>query len=435
MKSFIQTNIKDPLELAKKQAKEKYIADSDLIFSIPSYHTKASQTLVCEGNLTIKGDLLLSTKIDPLNKEEIVMLFCFGDLTIEGELLIDDYEYWPLLFVQGNLTCINLLKGGMPLIVLEDIKTNYFIGEFNDGPMRVGGKLQCLGYIPRFKDQDGFKGHIIAGGWSGQKFDASIDHGRSALSQIFKKDALENGWLDSTKVRQLGRAGESIWLSEGEVSRMPQITETIRPQKLELRGTGIDPTLLGKLLTVEQADPEIFKLIKEKMELNPKKNSYPRSFIDVISCHFEASAEEKILVLDSKKTLEGLLILDWEEAWIRQNKIMAVCCLDDLTIKGDVINRTLDNGPLLFVAGNLKIDNVIKAGAPVMVLGDVEADGLVVGEYNHGCMHIGGDLSAQAYLLLDHHGVVRGDINAFKHSDEDGEWREVLSASVFASED
>jgi hypothetical protein len=92
--------------------------------------------------------------------------FAFGDLTIDGELLIDDYEYWPLLFVQGNLTCTNILKGGMPLIVLGDIKTTYFIGEYNDGPLRVGGKLDCKGYIPRVKEQGGIAGHVIAGGYN-----------------------------------------------------------------------------------------------------------------------------------------------------------------------------------------------------------------------------------------------------------------------------
>ncbi|MBA4079222.1 MAG: hypothetical protein C0508_29610, partial [Cyanobacteria bacterium PR.023] len=47
----------------------------------------------------------------------------------------------------------------------------------------------------------------------------------------------------------------------------------------------------------------------------------------------------------------------------------------------------------------------------------------------------GGDLTAQAYLLLDHDGFVRGKINASTYSDEENEWREVLCDSVFQSED
>jgi hypothetical protein len=61
--------------------------------------------------------------------------------------------------------------------------------------------------------------------------------------------------------------------------------------------------------------------------------------------------------------------------------------------------------------GNLRVDNLVKAGAPVVVLGDVKADGIVIGEYNDGTMRIGGDLTANAYLLLDHDGFVRGNTN------------------------
>jgi hypothetical protein len=133
--------------------------------------------------------------------------------------------------------------------------------------------------------------------------------------------------------------------------------------------------------------------------------------------------------------LTGLLILDWQEQWVEQNKVIAVCCLGDLIVEGDIVNRTLEGGPLLFVGGNLRVDNLVKAGAPVVVLGDVEANGLVIGEYNDGTMRIGGDLTAKAYLLLDHDGFVRGNTYAPMYSDEENEWREVLSDSVFPSED
>lgn len=438
MKQFTPTSLNKPLERAQQLSKEKQIADYKLLFSLPSYHTKSSEALVCEGNTTIEGDLLLSTRSGPLSKKKVAMLFCFGDLKIDGELLIDDYEYWPLLFVQGNLTCTNLLKGGMPLIVLGDIKTTYFIGEYNDGPMRVGGKLECLGYIPRVKDQGGIVGHIIAGGHSGQLFDAAKDHGRSALRQIFKAEALEKGWLDSSKVRALGQARESIWLSPeqiaNQISNQPPAEAMERPEKLALSG-GLDPTALGELVEVEKINSEIDKLIAEKIAFDPDKNSYPLSFSEPVRYQLQAYTKEKVLVLPHNCVLTGLLKLDWQEQWVEQNKVMAVCCLGDLIVDGDIVNRTLEGGPLLFVGGNLKVDNLVKAGAPLVVLGDVEADGLVIGEYNDGTMRIGGDLTAQAYLLLDHDGFVRGNTNARQYSDEEGEWREVLPDSVFASED
>jgi hypothetical protein len=109
--------------------------------------------------------------------------------------------------------------------------------------------------------------------------------------------------------------------------------------------------------------------------------------------------------------------------------------MGDLTVEGDIINRTLEGGPLLFVGGNLATNNLIKAGAPIVVLEELRANGLVVGEYNDGTMRIGGDLTAEAYLLLDHDGFVRGSINASTYSDEENEWREVLCDAVFESDD
>lgn len=437
MKPFTQISLNRPLERAKQLSEEKLIADYKLIFSLPGYHTKSSEALVCEGNTTISGDLLLSTRSGPLSQKKFAMLFCFGDLTIDGDLLIDDYEYWPLLFVQGNLTCTNLLKGGMPLIVLGDIKTTYFIGEYNDGPLRVGGKLDCQGYIPRVKDQGGIAGHVIAGGYTCPAFNAAKDHGRSALAQVFNAAALEKGWLDSSNVRALGRAGQSIWLSPEEVANQISNQPTapvVPPEKLVLSG-GLDPTSLGELVAVADIDTEIYKLIEEKIAFDPDKNSYPLSFSEPVRFQLQAYTKEKVLVLPNNCDLTGLLILDWQEHWVQQNQVIAVCCLGDLIVDGDIVNRTLEGGPLLFVGGNLKVDNLVKAGAPIVVLGDVEAKGLVIGEYNDGTMRIGGDLTANAYLLLDHDGFVRGNTNAPMYSDEDSEWREVLTASLFPSED
>lgn len=435
MKPFKKTSLSQPLERAKQLALEHKISDASLLFSIPGYHTKSSEALVCSEDTTIAGDLLLSTRNGPLSKKQIAMLFCFGDLTIDGELLIDDYEYWPLLFVQGNLTCTNILKGGMPLIVLGNIKTTYFTGEYNDGPMRVGGKLECLGYIPRVKEQDGIAGHVIAGGYNCPSFNAAKEHGRKELSRIFQADALEKGWLDSSKIRELGRAGKTIWLSPEQIASQQPTPETVRPQKLDLSGSGIDATALGNLAAVTEIGTAIDKLIKDKIEFNPEKNSYPQSFAEAISFQLETYNRGKVLILPNNCVLPGLLILDWQEQWVEQNEIVAVCCMGNLTVEGDILNRTLEGGPLLFVGGNLATNSLIKAGAPIVVLEELRANGLVVGEYNDGTMRIGGDLTAEAYLLLDHDGFVRGNINARTYSDEENEWREVLCDAVFQSED
>ncbi|HVG07422.1 MAG TPA: hypothetical protein VNM67_06935 [Thermoanaerobaculia bacterium] len=99
-----------------------------------------------------------------------------------------------------------------------------------------------------------------------------------------------------------------------------------------------------------------------------------------------------------------------------------------------MLNRNSDTGPLLFVGGRLQARNVIKGGSRVIVLGDVEASGLVIGDYNHGTIHIRGDLRAQAFILLDHDGYVHGKTHAPKLGDMDDP-REILVPEVFEDED
>lgn len=436
MNQFVPTNISKPLERAKQLAKAQSIADYQLLFSMPGHHTKSAEVLVCDGPAQISGDLLLSTRSGHLSKKNFAMLFCFGDLNIDGDLLIDDYEYWPLLFIQGNLTCNNILKGGMPMIVLGDIKTTYLIGEYNDGPMRVGGKLDCKGYIPRVKDQNGIAGHVIAGGYNGRFFNAAKDNGRTVLSQTFKAEALDKGWLDSSKVRAMGKSGENIWLTADEARQVQAGAAPVTvPQKLDLTNTSVDPTSLGKLVSIDEIKTRMHELIEEKIEFNPDKNSYPQSFADTVRYQFESNKKGKILVLETNSALAGPLILDWKEPWVKRNNVIAICCLGDLKIDGDIVNRTLEGGPLLFVAGSLTVDNLVKAGAPVTVLGNIDATGIVIGEYNDGTMRVGGNLTAHAYLLFDHDGFVRGEISAISYSDDEGDWRDFLSPAVFPSED
>ncbi|MBX9666033.1 MAG: hypothetical protein K2X93_00385 [Candidatus Obscuribacterales bacterium] len=79
--------------------------------------------------------------------------------------------------------------------------------------------------------------------------------------------------------------------------------------------------------------------------------------------------------------------------------------------------------------------NLLKAGATVVVLGNVVASGILFGAHNDGVLRIGGDLHAQALILMDHDGFVRGQINCQSYRDDDGEWRDALEDYLFDGED
>ena len=193
-----------------------------------------------------------------------------------------------------------------------------------------------------------------------------------------------------------------------------------------------DPTASGSLEKPDTVLPVIEELIKEKIEFDPDNYSYPENFAEFARAQLKQYPKDKVLVLPGGTTIEDGLTLDWEEDWVERENVIAIFCQGDLTVKGDIINRTLEGGVMLFVAGDLEAENIIKAGATLMVLGNLRARGIVVGEYNDGVTRIGGDLEAEAFLLFDHDGFVRGDIRATYNNDhEDGDWRSLLLPGLF----
>jgi hypothetical protein len=197
----------------------------------------------------------------------------------------------------------------------------------------------------------------------------------------------------------------------------------------------VDPTALGTLRPAAEVKRLLLNRIEEKIELDAERSSYPEFFAEFVRAHFDSYAKKTVLVLPPGTMIEADLLLDWDVDWVKQHQVCAIACDDDLVVKGSLINRSLEGGPLLFVAGDLKVENVLKGGAPLLVLGNLGSRGVVVGEYNDGVIRIGGDLEAHAYLLLDHDGYVRGEVRARQYSDEDGDWREVLAAELFENED
>lgn len=196
----------------------------------------------------------------------------------------------------------------------------------------------------------------------------------------------------------------------------------------------IDLNNIGKLVLAEELIEPLSKQIENSVPLDPSNSSYPEYFREFVHEHLERYKKHKILVLPGGTTLEGDLELDFTAAWITANRLAGLSCDGDLTIVGDVINKTRSFGPLMFVQGNLRVNNLIKAGAPVVVLGNVDASGIVVGDYNDGVLRIAGNLQTSGYFLFDHDGYVRQQVQGPSFSSDDDIWREILVDDVFENE-
>jgi hypothetical protein len=193
---------------------------------------------------------------------------------------------------------------------------------------------------------------------------------------------------------------------------------------------GVDPVGLGTLTPAREVLPRLIERIEAKISLDPAAGSYPEMFARGVRDSLAGCPDSPVLVLPPGTHLAGDLELDWETGWVRRHGIAGVVCEGDLTVDGDVLNRGSDSGPLLFVGGRLQVGNLLAGGSRVVLLGDVDASGLVIGFYNHGSLLVGGDLRAQALVWPGHHGYVRGQTHAPKLSDLDDP-RALLVPEVF----
>lgn len=413
----------------------KGLDDVAVLLKIPSFQTNFKKALVFENDATIDGDWLVDPEQKWIRKNQISLIACFGNLEVERDIVNDNDRYWPLLFVEGNLELCNFVKGGLPLIVGGNLRARgYVIGEYNDGPIRIAGDLHAKAYIPQCKDRKEAKGHVIAGRVHAHFFDAREEISSEELRANFVSEVLVYRWFNVSKLLEYGHQDKDAVRPADERQKL-LAQEKPEPVPLPyLTLNTINPVRNGKLISATEALNTLCARVKEVIVHDPERYSYPESFAEYVR-HQLKSASGKVLFLPAGSKIEGDLKLDWDEPWVQESNIAAVATKGDLEIDGDVINRMLEGGPMLFVDGNLTVRNLFKGGASVIVLGDVSASGIVLGEYNDGVMRIGGNLDAQALMLFDHDGFIRGTTNCASYSDDDGEWRDILEDYLFDSED
>ncbi len=186
--------------------------------------------------------------------------------------------------------------------------------------------------------------------------------------------------------------------------------------------------MLGTIVDAATVKADLEKTIASRQLL------YPSAYRDYVSYAFEDPANQKALVLPAGTVIKGDLLLDWSKA-LHEKNIVAIVAQGDLKIEGALINTNLDGGPFLFVAGDLEAKRIDKGGAFVTILGDVKLSGTALCEYNHGCLMIGGDLTTELLLNVDHDVTVSGKTIGLSLNGDEDDLREALVPEVFPEDD
>ena len=74
----------------------------------------------------------------------------------------------------------------------------------------------------------------------------------------------------------------------------------------------------------------------------------------------------------------------------------------DLFVKGAITQEQTDYGPLVVIKGNVKAQNIFVGGCELFFRGTVTVDQTIIGIYNHGTIHIAGDVKAELIVTDDH---------------------------------
>lgn len=396
--------------------------------------SRPSHALLWQTDLHIAGDWRMDRNQRWINRHDAAAVVCLGDLTIDGDLLSQDDVYWPLLFVAGDLRVRNLLRSAPPIAVLGNVHASgYMVARYNDGPTRIGGDLVAEGYIQRqVKFRDLPQMHVIGGAVRARGFFHDLDKGyRRAVAEAFVPEVISEGDFHEGKILERQHAGLPVWRSADD-PLPPEAPPRLHPPDPILRQ--VDPAPLGIAVPPDMARDELCAQVAATVVGRKDGISAP-SFLNRVHWALPPETQDKVLKLPAGARLCGDLKLDRNADWSIRGGFAGIMCAGDLTIDGDILNRDRDNGPMLFVAGTLRVTNLLKRGAPIVVLGNLEVSGIVMVEYNHGWLAVWGDLSAELVIKDDHDLLVGGTDHATRLSSHHVDLPDVLAPELFEDEE
>lgn len=186
--------------------------------------------------------------------------------------------------------------------------------------------------------------------------------------------------------------------------------------------------MLGTIVDGTTAKAELERIIAES------KPTYLASYREFVKYGIEKPASQKALLLPADTVIKGDLLLDFSEE-LEEKNVVAIVALGNLKVEGAIVNSNLEFGPMLFVAGNLEAKRIDKGGSFVATLGDVRLSGPALCEYNHGGLLIGGDLTTELLLNLDHDVTVSGKTIGVSLTLGTDDLREALRPELFPDDD
>ena len=127
------------------------------------------------------------------------------------------------------------------------------------------------------------------------------------------------------------------------------------------------------------------------------------------------------LVAEGDVYYDGHLHLDYKDAFVDsanhtewRNKfniqtppsgdygIRGIIVNGNLEINGSLINKSMNDGPFLFITGDLKCRNLIAGGAYIQINGNADVEEIFYAHYNDGIIDIKQDLRAAVCISEDH---------------------------------
>lgn len=108
--------------------------------------------------------------------------------------------------------------------------------------------------------------------------------------------------------------------------------------------------------------------------------------------------DDRVWVFTESVRIPHGLWMDYRTGFLRvgtdDDPIVGILVRGDLHIDGCLVNWEDDYGPFLQVHGNLTARSIATGGSQIHVAGNLVTEDLV-GVYNHGCITVGGDLTAR----------------------------------------
>ncbi len=136
--------------------------------------------------------------------------------------------------------------------------------------------------------------------------------------------------------------------------------------------------------------------------------------------YFDEKEKARVRVIEGDLTIDGDLLLDWEERFSSQGLVVT----GDLTVTGAIVNANMNGGPFLLVGGKTRAHAIVGGGSQFIFEGDVHTDDIVLGHYNDGSMLFKANLKAPLVVRMDHAMDVMGKLDG--RWSEGESWAEIL---------